>query len=194
MTSNLDNQVTLTADIADDRFYLVQHESYRPEDLRSGTETRTIVIYDEPQLTNSSRQPRVSGWLGTTNDNNSHALGSATWGDAMAWLDQEGWIPVTAIPDWSGDQDDVDSDGDCRVYVPAHCALIEVCNTPGHDALDDWLYDCRSSVKGRLARGESSTIIADELEREAAGEGYRLVDVGRWLDEIVREIEREGGL
>ena len=66
-----------------------------------------IVIQDRPGCTNMSLEPRLSGWLGTTNDVSRHAMGvgkivktskdgrralvSMLVGDKLdAWLDSEG--------------------------------------------------------------------------------------------------------
>lgn len=171
-------------------YYLIETESVRPDDLRSGIETRCITIQDHPGRTNMSNAELIDGWLGCTNDRNAHAVYHGSWDACQTWLSANGWIPVTeAQPECSVDP--TDEDGDCRVYVPEHCRLIEIANVFGNDALDSWLYECRGDVLRRLQDGEDREDIEAELCAEAEQEGYRLVRVDRWIEALAEAVEAE---
>ena len=184
----LTHEIELSDEVCAEYFYLVETESYRPDDLRSGVETRSITIHDQPALTNMSLEPRVQGWLGTSNNINSHALGSGTWNDLIAWLTANDWIPLTEA---AGAEDDeireaIDDDGDCRVYVPGDCRLIEIANVFGNDGLDRYLCDCAEEVID-MAHNKNMTAeeIADYLDEDAASRGYRLVGTLGWVERVL---------
>lgn len=61
------------------RFYLVEREYVGPDrDSDNDIENHVFGIWSEPQCTNSSHQPLIEGWLGTTNDWSETAMGEFT--------------------------------------------------------------------------------------------------------------------
>lgn len=183
------------------KLYPISTESIKPDDLQSGIATEIISIYTSPERTNMSGQELVSGWLGSTNDITSYAMGEFDDEPSIYnHLRSEGYIPLSEASA-NYPECDVEDDRLAQVehpiWVPAILRYEEIANIPGHDGLDSWLWDERSrilnDIRAKLNIGlslnDALKCIEQTLESEANNGGYTLVGLDRWLKDLWGEAE-----
>jgi hypothetical protein len=148
----------------------------------------TIGIYTVPGRTNSSREIRTNGWLGTTNDWSKFAYGEfETIEDARAEIMLRGPCRL-ANREWVRSDYDQNEMGCVELYmVGRHEAL-----SGGESA--DWCYNGRSNITAETTDAEIAQMVADaeddansrrlELDLDAVLEMYTI-----HRDELLAEIE-----
>jgi len=175
------------------KYYPVSRESVRPDDLRSGITTEAVTIRTTPGRTNMSNEPRSEGWLGTTNDIAEYALGAFDTPDACRqYLRDHGYIPLAECCEAIRTDDTDDwNQADGETWYPAICRYEQIADQFGNNALSRWFQYGEDEIVARIRGGESIGEVAKDLEKEANGEGFTLVGLEEFLQNLVDAQEPE---
>ena len=179
------------------KFYLILSEYVGPNrrDSHGNFIAKGGVLYitTQPGRTNSSREERTDGWLGTTNDNAQYAHGEFdSLVEARAAAVELGYTEI---------EDSDESDGDCLDYADDNdqSIIVESRLTPAAareqwDA-DDWFHLNCSHSETREAYGITADTTDAELEAavaaaeaEAADNNAELHDTEKVFDELRDEL------
>jgi hypothetical protein len=168
--------------------YYVIKSSYVGPNPQQHLNADTIGIYTVPGRTNSSREIRTDGWLGTTNDWSEHAHGEfETIEDARAEIMSMG-------PCRPADSEWAESD-----YDQNEMGCVELYSEGQYEALNaeesaQWCYYGRSNITAETTDDEIVEMVDDD-ENFANGEGLTLdLDAVMKMytsrrDELLAEIE-----
>lgn len=143
-------------------YYLIASEwtGPRPNPFDPSKAGVVYTLQDTPGRTNQSREERVEGWLGTTNDWYEYAHGAYETveeaRDAAARL--AGGVVYDAASE--------DCEHDAAEGIVAR--WYDADRRAEYWEAAEWLYDVRHELRARLLAGETVDDLAAELEADAA--------------------------
>lgn len=158
-------------------FYIV-HVSYVGPNQDQHWDEDEIQIRTKPAFTNMSKEDRVEGWCGTTNDWRVDAHGAYETPEAAEAAIREKFGPVREN-DYNGesfleqrgpsDPDDPDDPGIVAVFKAGEMH-------PAHpDVADQWAYEWREEVKPTSTAADLEAMFQD-MEKQAKAENMTFED------------------
>lgn len=146
--------------------YYVIENRYTGCNPEQNLDTTTVVISTKPALTNMSREPRTSGWCGTTNATSVYAHGEYSSIDAARQAIRDAFGAVRST-DHDGQPFTSEEEDEIEVYrIGQHIPMND------EQTADNW-YDEIQSVGADWSDEQIAKLVAD-CERIANEAGYTL--------------------
>jgi len=156
-----------------------------PDPSQYGVE---YTVLAEPGRTNQSGEPRVTGWLGTTNDWYEYAHGEFESVEAAReYAEEHAGGEVYDAPE-------ADCANDAEQGILA--CWYDAERAAEYWPAEEWLHDVRGELKDQLRAGDSVDALMGDIEAGAADAtgqerpaGVRLLGLRSYLKELAEEVE-----